>query len=371
MDSMPTTFSRAFALAAAVLLPAGPLLLAGPFLLAGPLLLARPLLAAGRVDVPIRQIVLPDGNPRYSVPVTVGDGPPVEAALDTGSFGLRILKAATAPGQYQATDLHRSYAFGGGAEFKGVLARGVVGVGDARTAGPVLFHLVETVGCVDGRPACAASKVKPADYRIAGDGYPGQGYSAILGLSLRRAAAQDSAQNPLTAAGPRSWIVVLPRPGEAAPGHLIIDPDEADRAGFTAVKLPPAAEASGGRLAGFADTALPGCLVEEGDGQRFCGPSLLDTGAPGLSVATDTVTGPKPWGAGRHARIEIGGPDGPASLPFTSGADYASRVVLHPRRGPAGGADLSFGSLPYLTYAVLYDADAGTVGFRRRDPAAP
>lgn len=353
MDSMPTTFSRAFALAAAVLLPAGPLQ------------------AAGRVDVPIHQTVLPDGNPRYSVPVTLGDGAPVEAALDTGSFGLRILKAATAPGQYQATDLHRSYAFGGGAEFKGVLARGVIGVGDARTAGPVLFHLVESVGCVEGRPACAASKVKAADYRIAGDGYPGQGYSAILGLSLRRAAAEDSAQNPLTAAGPRSWIVLLPRPGEAAPGHLIIDPDEADRAGFTAVKLPPAAEASGGRLAGFADTALPGCLIEDNDGQRFCGPSLLDTGAPGLSVATDTVTGPRPWGAGRHARIEIDGAGGPVSLPFTSGADYASRVVLHPRRGPAGGADLSFGSLPYLTYAVLYDAEAGTVGFKKRDPAAP
>lgn len=347
-----TAFFRTLCLAAAALVPAGGLL------------------AAERVDVPVHQTVLPDGDTRYSVPVTVGDGPPIEAMLDTGSFGLRVMKSALSSG-YQTTDLKRDYAFGGGAKFEGVLARAIVGVGGARTDAPVLFHLIEKVGCADGRPACPASKVKAEDYRIGGDGYAGQGFQAILGLSLRRAAADDSAQNPLTATGPRSWILVLPRPGSGEPGHLVIDPDASDRSGFVPLKLPAAGDSSGGRLAGFADTALPGCIVEEGGGQRFCGRTLLDSGAPGLSVATGDVQGPKPWGAGRHARIEIGGSDGPVSMPFTSGADWASRVLLHPRRGPPGGAEISVGSLPYMSYAVLYDSAAGTIGFKPRDPAGP
>lgn len=346
---MPTTHHlRALALGAAIL---------------GPTTVAS---AAGRVDILVHQSVLPDGDPRYSVPVTVGDGPSIEAELDTGSFGLRVLQSALKPSQYQTTGVRRSYAFGGGAKFDGVMARAAVGVGTVRTGAAVLFHLVEHVGCAEGRPSCPAGQVSARDYRIAGDGYPRQGYSAILGLSMRRAADDDGAQNPLTADGPRSWILILPQPGSAEPGHLIVDPDATDRAGFTLLKLSPQGGASG-----WADTGLPGCLVEDGGGKRFCGRTLLDSGAPGLSVASDTVGGPQPWGKGRNARIEIGGADGPVSVPFTSGQDWSSRVLLHPPRGPEGGAQISVGTLPYFSYAVLYDAEAGTIGFKPRDPAAP
>ena len=320
--------------------------------------------AAGRMDVPVSQTVLPNGDPRYSVPVSVGNGPAIEAQLDTGSFGLRVLASALEPGSYEATDLHRSYSFGSGAKFDGVLARGTIGVGGATTDTPVLFHLVQKVACVDDKPKCPAAQVKPEAYRIGGDGYAGQGFSAILGLSMLRAATDDSAQNPLTATGPRSWILILPRPGRSEPGHLIIDPDESDRAGFTLLKLDPA---DGGRLAGWADRALPGCLVEDG-GQRFCGRTLIDSGAAGIAVATDTVTSAKPWGKGHRGRIEIGGANGPVSVPFTSGDEYSSRVLLHPQRGPDGAAQLAVGTLPYFSYAVLYDSQAGTIGFKARDP---
>ncbi len=323
--------------------------------------------AAGRVDIPVSQTVLPNGDPRYSVPVSVGNGPAIAAQLDTGSFGLRVLASALDPGSYEATDLHRNYGFGSGATFDGVLARGTVSVGGVTTEAPVLFQLVQKVVCADDKPDCPASRVKPDDYRIGGDGYAGQGFPAILGLSMLRAASDDSAQNPLTATGPRSWILILPRPGSAEPGHLIVDPDDSDRAGFTLLKLDPA---GGGRLAGWADRALPGCVIEDG-ASRFCGRTLIDSGAPGLSVATDTVKSPKPWGKGRRGRIEIGGTGGPVSVPFTSGADYASRVVLHPQRGPEGAAQLAVGTLPYLSYAVLYDSQAGTIGFKARGPAGP
>ena len=318
--------------------------------------------AAARADIPVRQTLLPDGDIRYSVPVTVGDGPAIEAALDTGSVGLRVLKAALLPGQYRATALRRTYAFGGGAKFDGVLAQATLGVGPVRTAGPALFQLIDRVGCVAARPDCAASRVKPEDYRIAGDGYPGQGFSAILGLSLRRPAGDDSALNPLAGTGDRSWILTLPRPGDAAPGHLVVDPDADERDGFTLLKLDPAGDTSG-----WADAALPGCLVEEGGGQRFCGRTMIDSGAPGLSVATRDVDRPRPWGAGRKATLEIGGPDGPVSVPFVSGEDWSRRVLLHPPQGQ-GSVEISAGTLPYFSYAVLYDARNGTMGFKRRMP---
>ena len=326
--------------------------------------------AAERADVPVHQTVLPDGDPRYSVPVTVGDGPPIEAALDTGSFGLRILAAALSPGQYEATDLHRRYPFGGGARFEGVLARATVGVGPIRTDAPVLFQRIDRVDCVEEKPDCPASRVGPDDYRIAGDGYAGQGFSAILGLSLRRApGGVEIAPNPLSVAGDGSWILLLPRPGSAEPGHLIIDPDAGDRAGFTLMKLDPQPGTAGDGTPGWADTALPGCLVGRGRSERYCGRTLLDTGAPGLSVASSAARSPEPWGAGRSATLEIGGEGGPVSIPFTSGEGPATRVTLHPPRGQ--GPVISAGTLPYLSYAVLYDAKAGTIGFKPRDPAGP
>ena len=79
--------------------------------------------AAARSELPITQTVLPDGAIRYSVPITVGDGPPIEAMLDTGSFGIRVLKSALAPGQYADAGRHVSYNFGGGIKLDGVPKR--------------------------------------------------------------------------------------------------------------------------------------------------------------------------------------------------------------------------------------------------------
>ncbi len=321
-------------------------------------------LAASRTDVPIGQIVLPDGNTRYFVPITIGGGAPIDAELDTGSFGVRVLKAAVTSGQFEATTIHRVYAFGGGAKFEGVLARATIGVGSVETDQPLLFHLIESVGCVERQPNCPAAKVDARDYRIAGDGYPRMGFNAILGLSMRRAATDDSAYNPLTAMGNASWIVILPKPGSGEPGHLIIDPDDQDRAGFTLLKLKPESDESS-HLSGWADAALSGCLVE-GGGKRVCGKTLLDSGAPGVSIGSTDVDKPSPWGTGRSGTVEISGADAPIAVPFTSGGDWSHRVVFHPARGQ-GGTQISAGSLPFFYFAVLYDAKAGTMGFKGRD----
>ena len=320
--------------------------------------------AAARTDVPVLQSTMPDGTVRYSVPVSIGNGPPIAAELDTGSFGLRILAAAAAPDNYAATSLRRTYAFTGGEKFEGFLARATVGIGPSRTIDPLYVMVIDHVSCVEQKPHCYASRVKPDDYGIAGGGVANQGFKAILGISLRRVATDESAVNPLTQMGSGSWILSLPRPDGTETGHLIIDPDPSDRAGFAPLQLKSETE---GRLAGWSDAALPGCLAGDDGRPPLCGDTLLDSGDPGFSVATTEVSEPKPYGADKSVTFEIGGAEGPVSVPFITGHDITSRVVLHPpRRGTA--TRISAGTLPFFSYDVLYNSRSGVIGFRKRDP---
>ena len=328
--------------------------------------------AGARVDVPIQQTVLPNGDMRYSVPVTIGGGPPVEAALDTGSFGLRVLASALSPSQYEATEESRNYPFSGGARLRGVLAKATIGVGGATTAAPILFQLVNGVDCVERQPRCPASRVSKADYRIAGDGIAGQGFPAIVGVSMRRATGvQYSADNPLGTIGDGRWIVILPLPGSTAPGHLIINPTADDTAGFTSIHLDPlSAGGDQGAASGWRDGALPGCLVNEASKERLCGLTMLDSGAQGFFSHSSDVTKPTTWRAGTPARFELKLGSETMTIPFSVGQGWPARVHVLPERG-SGEARLSAGALPFFSYAVLYDAKAGTMGFKARTAEEP
>src|SRR4051812_20668327 len=61
------------------------------FLLVLSLLVAQQSVRAESITLPISQTVLRDGMIRYSVPVSIDGGPTVDAMLDTGSVGLRVL----------------------------------------------------------------------------------------------------------------------------------------------------------------------------------------------------------------------------------------------------------------------------------------
>ncbi len=332
--------------------------------------LSAPVLAidAPRVDVPISQTVLPNGDTRYSVPVTVGDGAPIEAALDTGSFGLRVLSRALDPAQYEATPIERHYAFGSGARFNGVLAKGEIGVGGAKSESPLLFQLIQSVDCTEQKPKCPASRLDAKDYRIAGSGFSGLGYDAILGVSLRRAPVADAADNPLGALGAERWIVALPRPGQLTPGHLIVNPAPEEVAGFTLFHLDPQ-PADGGGTPGWKDTALPGCLVNETSKERLCGATLLDSGAPGFAMNSSKIAHQTSWPEGTSVRLQLQGADKPVEIAFKIEHDAASKVSLRPGRGEE--AHLSAGSLPYYSYAVLYDRKNGILGMKARDDGTP
>lgn len=304
--------------------------------------------AAERIVVPITATMLPNGAMRYSVPVSVGGGPPVQAMLDTGSVGLRLLPGAVQPTRYKPLGRSMKARFGSGVELSGPLARADLAIGGFEARGAVV-QAADSATCLPGRQDCAASRPGPDGYRISGV------FAAILGIGLR----PNPADNPLELAGEEAWIVILPRPGEPGPGELILNPTAEDRAGFSLFKLQPSPAAGRG---GWLDNALTGCLAWAGD-TPVCGPTFLDTGTPNLSLIAEgrQVT----WRPGLAAQLSFGDAGGP-SLAFRFGETPAARMRLsapepgHPRAG------LNTGVLPYYSFAVLYDAKAGVIGLKPR-----
>jgi hypothetical protein len=231
---------------------------------------------ASRVEVPISQLRLSDGTIRYWVPIKVGRDGPIEAMLDTGSFGLRVMAGALSPADYQDTGEQRNYSYGSGVELHGELVKAVVQIGERSTGVPVVIQLVQSVGCKAERPVCPASKVSPEDYRIGGDGLPREGFWAILGLSMRVPQTSPAALNPLVEAGDHAWIVVLPLRNDTAPGKLIINPSAEDRAGFQLIPVPQ--QIGSDDRPRMRDSQLPACLDEDDPKLGSCPPVKLDSG---------------------------------------------------------------------------------------------
>ncbi len=332
-----------------------------------------------RVVIPVRQRVLggSGGVIRYSIPISIG-GTRLEVMLDTGSTGLRVLPGAVPPGDFVATARSTAGSFGSGAQFKGVIANATIEVGGLRSADPVPFEAIQTVGCDSKKPHCGASHIAPQDFRIGGGG-SGQGFKAIVGISLQ---PHYTMPNLLLALGAHAWIIVLPKPGGSRPGELILNPDPADRAGFTTF---PLAKAPG------AYDAIPGCLTimasrgqrsarnggrrrsgrAMNTGEQVCAPATLDTGAPGVNIMQPSGGRRSRFQVGESARLSFG--NGPAALPpltFTVAANGAAHVGVLPTAKAGQSKTIHAGTLPYFTYAVLFDNANGLMGLKPRGNGA-
>lgn len=303
-----------------------------------------------RVEIPIHQTQLPDGELRYSIPIVLGSTA-VEAMLDTGSTGVRVLPGTLAASDYTASSRDSVYSYGSGAELKGVVAQAILRLGGRVSPEPVSFEAVETVDCIARLPHCPASRIAAEDYGIGGSGMPKQGFKAIIGTLFRDA----EVANPLIAMGIKRWIVILPRPGEAEPGKLVLDPGADETADFTMFRLENPHNVN----------AVPGCLLNDDSKAHVCGRVLLDTGAPGLNVKSRLPIEGFPWGAGAHATLVLqNDADHVAGFHFTVG--MGPNASLHLEVGGTMPFTRISGSLPFYSVAVLYDAEAGAVGVKSR-----
>ena len=202
-----------------------------------------------RAEVPVREVVLSDGVRRYAVPIRVG-ATAMDAGLDTGSSGLRLVPGAAPEGDAAPTGRGDTYSYGAGAKLDGVVGRATVSVG--ALSGTTTLQLVRKVGCTADKPRCAAGSIPGAQYGVQGDGLPGEGFKAILGVNM----ADAEVPGLFAGIGARRWIVELPRPGETAPGRIVLNPTDAETQGFVAL---PVVERYADRKGGLHD-AVAGCL---------------------------------------------------------------------------------------------------------------
>ena len=314
--------------------------------------------AVRRVEDPIHQTVMSDGTVRYWISVRIGNSGPVETMMDSGSFGLRVLPGVLSPADYALPRRPNVYSYTSGVKIPGEIADTRVHVGSAATEAPIPIQVVRSVGCTKKKPRCPAVRIAQKDYRLGGKGHPGQGFKAIMGINMPLAGIQYPVVNPLTRMGGGAWIIVLPLPGQTKPGKLIINPDAADRAGFTVFP----------RLANLRRAeAASGCLHNVDTGRTFCGPVIIDTGAPGIVVNTFQIERPRPWPQGTQgAFVFRDAGHRPLRMRFAvNRAVPGSHVTIRPKRG-GPPARIAAGILPYFSFAVLYDTRRNEMALRPR-----
>jgi hypothetical protein len=313
--------------------------------------------APPRSEVPIREVVLSDGERRYTIPITVG-GTAIEAGLDTGSTGLRVLPNTLAAADASGGGSSDHYSYGAGTEFRGEIGKGQLTVGGL--SAPSSMQLIQTVECVSSNPHCPASRVPIEKFGIQGSGLPGEGFRAIIGINM----AEADVASPLFAIGARRWIVDLPRPASDAPGKLILNPSDEELKDYTRLPILAAFSALKG---GFHDS-VEGCLINVTTKDKSCGALLMDTGAPGIQLANGTL-GRKPWDNGTAAALGLYDKGSPRAVEyFTVGLrEHASHLEFSEDNQITGTAIYS-GLSPYFAFDVLYDPVGRQLGVKPRPP---
>lgn len=304
-----------------------------------------------RTELPIKEVDLSDGTRRYAVPVVIA-GVQMEAGLDTGSTGLRVM-APRLP-ETPTGGAYTEYSYSSGLGIKGKIGRVNVQFGAVSATLPV--HLIDKLGCTAQRPDCAGKKLTLAEFGIQGDALRGEGFPAILGINM----ADGDVPNPLVTLGAVRWIIELPEPGRNTPGRLIVDPTDDEVEAFTRLRLIPTLS---DRKSGVHD-ALAGCLVRSDTHQKLCAPVIFDSGAPGLRVSLESFR--TPWPNGTPGELVLSDGEKSIGLAFSVGRrDQASGMF--PERVAAGGLPhISAGLMPFFGWAVLYDPKSATIGLKPR-----
>jgi peptidoglycan hydrolase-like protein with peptidoglycan-binding domain len=297
----------------------------------------------GRVVVPITQRLF-GSTIRYSIPVTIGSAT-VQAMLDTGSTGFRILSAAMPASNYTATTLQSSIVYGGPI-LKGIVADAIMSIGGIVSQEPI--EIAQSITCKDGDPGCDTADIF--------------GYQAIIGISMKGA----DVPNPLIETGSAKWLIELPLPGASAPGALIINPSANDIAGYTLFNVPQQTTDDVGTGIGplWADNLLPICVTRNDKGISYCYGASFDSGAFNINPVPESNI--SSWNDGVPATISVTNSAGTTLTDnFTVGAIPGSHIYLD-QDSIVGLRNLNTGPLPFFNWNVLYEFNSGIMGLKAR-----
>ena len=307
-----------------------------------------------RVELPIRFKIV-SGATRMWVPVSIGGSRTIEAIIDTGSVGMSVMSSVL-DDTSDLPDLSAyQVSFGSGDNLHGRNTHGTVTLGD--TTADMPFAVITTAGCLPDKPECPSGKVPFEDFGLAGEGVPGEGFKAILGIGL----GSSTSGHPLTSIGVTSWLIDIPIPGISEVGKLILNPDDADREGFKMIDAGVAFLDPDSVVGG----SLPGCLTVRETSERVCGPIILDTGADALVMVTKNKPLFKRLEAGGQFDFEFG--DSEDRLGFTIAIPPKGVQLQTPAPDLRAPRQILYaGVRPYGTFTVLYDAANNQVGLKHR-----
>jgi hypothetical protein len=323
--------------------------------------------AGSPVDVPITLTqTSSSGTTRFSLPVTLGPAPTVQAFLDTGSSGVRILPGAIPDSAFASiTDTTIEASYHSGLVLTGVVAKISVSIGGVQTPAPIPVMLVRSVSCEPTEPNCGAEDVDAADYVFFGTS------KVLVGVGLRNSPTSGGVASPMpqlegspafaiqgATFGGTSAILRL-RPGEAqiATMKTFMLPVEDGGA-----PLPNGVPAYGDRY------GLPACVNDMTTGVDYCVPAELDTGNPSVYIEWPGVdAGESVLPPSTAVQVVIG----PSTAPLEK---YMFTVGTTPTPGvdevvvePATGAPfMNLGTQVFFRYDVYFDPVHGVVGFAGR-----
>jgi hypothetical protein len=299
-----------------------------------------------RITIPIKQNIFDDGLIRYFVSIRLGSVT-MDAMLDTGSTGLRVLSGALGKEDFETDGQPVRGHFSSGICLNGQRARGGLGIG-SKVKDTVEFQCVQALSLA---PWAKVDKAVQDMSRFRfGTRKRGGGFAALFGINAQD---RDGTPNPLVACGIRRWVVTLPLPDRPEPGQLILNPTDADLGGFTTFS----------ETFSTRGTTLPGALTNRLTNERHDGVVRLDSGAPGVFVASAT---PHPaWPSRTKAAIVLNKEPGQEIvLPFTVQSRGAN--TLRSEQDGRLNTTRITSSLPLLFLSMACDAAAGTLGLKRR-----
>jgi hypothetical protein len=294
---------------------------------------------------------------RFVVPVRVGDAPPFNALLDTGSAGLRMLPGAVPASAYTATETQVAYGYGSDLYIYGFVALAPVTLGTRSTPIPIRIMVITDSACPPGT-GCNPTQVLNAHF---------SGLSAILGVGMRTFTSDRGIGSPIAQlAGHPPFVVHVPG-AQSDSGVLRIGALPSDPFAFTTYQLPPLAGGSplpdGTRA--WNDISVPTCVGVESSSSTYCLPSLWDTGAPFAYVSTPAQ--PAPFSTqlplGSSVSITFGaGSSTPVSYAFLVGPAPRSGIDLITLEPAVGQAYVSPGLGLFFRNDALFDPERGIVG---------
>ncbi|MDQ0455630.1 hypothetical protein [Rhizobium paknamense] len=312
-----------------------------------------PLQAAERMVIPIHATER-YGITHYEIEVRIG-GVPVEALLDSGSTGLYVLADAVQGQTFEQTGRQMHTGYSNGQRLQGDIAIADLSFADGSVQQKVPIGLIQDINCDPANKRCTL----PPEQRKTGDILGKGAFQAIIGVSMPSATLKKPIPNPLTRFAD-SWILDLPRPGHKE-GQIILNPSAEEVAGFKRFPAGTGPNVGGGR-----DNPIPGCLTIAHPARRYCGPIVLDSGNPVITVITDEPQHRLPPGT-------------PVTMAF--GPDEASQLKAGFTVGRAKGDSTTVlvGPFPYYQqpptrvligvevykhFAVLYDEKNAEIGLK-------